>query len=375
MEYRAFSGIEQKISLLGFGCMRFPTRKTDGKIAVRAAKKLIDMAFDGGVTYFDTAYFYHGGGSEGFVNQALAGRARDSYVLTSKLPTVLIKSLEDARRIYAEQRERLQRDSLDFYLFHNMNLERWNLMRETGVFDWMLELRRQGQFQKLGFSFHGSYEDFQAVLSGYDWDVCQLQLNYMDTEEQAGIRGYQLAAERGVPVIVMEPVKGGSLADPPQEVRALLDSLGPGPTPSSWALRWAGSLPGVLTVLSGMTTPEQVADNLATFGAFQALTDREQAVVAQAAEAFRSRVNNGCTDCKYCMPCPAGVNIPQNFALWNRYAMYGPREIARRWADLDEKEKGRHCVGCAQCEVACPQKLPIRDHLKQVEQAMEGLWI
>lgn len=371
MEYRNFSGVGWDVSLLGFGCMRFPTL-SNGKIDEAEAQRLLDAAFEGGVNYFDTAYFYHGGESENFINRALAGRERSSYLLTSKLPTIMVHSLDDAKRLYAQQRERLGREYLDFYLLHNLNGPRFREMAECGVIDWCLELQRRREFKRFGFSFHGSYEEFEEILSQRRWDVCQIQLNYMDTEEQAGMRGCALAEKLGVPLIVMEPVKGGNLAHPPETVMELLRGADGEKSAASWALRWAASLPNVLTVLSGMSTAEQVRDNLDTFRAFRPLSESETAMMVQAAERFRARVFNGCTACKYCMPCPAGVDIPKCFGLWNRYGMYqNAPDIARRWRETEDAFKARHCVECGACEAACPQKLPIRDDLKRAQKTLD----
>ena len=373
MEYRNFSGVGREVSLLGFGCMRFPTL-SDGGIDEAEALKLIDAAFAAGVNYFDTAYFYHNGASENFTNRALASNDRESYMLTSKLPTVMVHSLDDAKRLYAEQRDRLDRDYLDFYLLHNLNGQRFREMQEYGVLDWCLELQAKGEFKKFGFSFHGSYEDFEEILSARKWDVCQIQLNYMDTEEQAGMRGYALTEKLGVPLIIMEPVKGGNLANPPASVMEVFRSADSGRSAASWALRWAGSLPNVLTVLSGMSTAEQVTDNLATFNAFTPLTGAETAMMAQAAERFRAQVFNGCTACKYCMPCPAGVDIPGNFKAWNQYGMYqNVRDTLQRWNGMEDAAKAKNCVECGACEEACPQKISIRDDLKRAQEMLDAV--
>lgn len=371
MEYRENQKLGVRPSLLGFGAMRLPTRE-DGTIHEQLAREMVDRAYAGGVNYFDTAYFYHNGESEGFLNRALAQYPRASYLLTSKLPTTLIHSLEDAKRIYGEQMERLGREELDFFLLHNLNGKRWREMVETGVVDWCLELQRQGAFHHFGFSFHGSYEDFHEILTARDWDCCQLQLNYMDTEEQAGIKGYCLTEKMGVPLIVMEPVKGGALSNPPEEVVSRFRAADPQATPSAWALRWAASLPNVMTVLSGMSTLEQVEDNLSTLGAFRPLDESERAVVEGVAAIFRKRVRNGCTGCRYCMPCPAEVDIPGAFKLWNEWGMYeNPAKTRFGWEGLANTVRPDRCVGCGACEMKCPQKLDIRGDLIHAQEELE----
>ena len=373
MERRARKELGVAPSLLGFGCMRFPTLE-GGAIDEDKALAMLDRAYRGGVNYYDTAYFYHNGKSEEFMGRALARYPRESYYLTSKLPTTLVHSLEDAKRIYAEQRERLQKDHLDFYLLHNLNGARWREMADTGVVDWCLERQAAGEFRHFGFSFHGSYEEFREILTARPWDCCQIQLNYMDTEEQAGLKGYRLTEELGVPLIIMEPVKGGALSAPPADVMEVFTALRPQASAASWALRWVASLPNVMTVLSGMSTMGQVEDNLATFNAFQPLSEAEQAAVDRAAALFRQKVRNGCTGCRYCMPCPAGVDIPGTFRVWNEYAMYQNRDRARaKWKDMDEEERPHNCVGCGACEEKCPQSLPIRADLARAGEELEKL--
>lgn len=373
MEHREIRSLPIRPSLLGFGCMRFPTLE-GGAIDEERARAMIDRAFEGGVNYYDTAYFYHSGASENFIRRALAGKPRESYYLTSKLPTVMVHSLEDAKRLFGEQMDRLGGERLDFYLFHNLNGERWRSMVELGVLDWYLDLQRQGAFRYTGFSFHGPYEEFREILTARKWDCCQIQLNYMDTHEQAGMEGYRLTEELGVPLIVMEPVKGGALSRPPEEVSALFQSAAPGRSAASWALRWVAGLPNVMTVLSGMSTMEQVEDNLATFSPFQPLEGAELAAVEQAAALFRQRMRNGCTGCRYCMPCPAGVQIPESFKLWNEWAMYGDRQRSRaKWREIPEEHRPQRCVSCGACEEQCPQKLSIRADLVRMASEMDGL--
>lgn len=364
-------GIET--SLLGFGCMRFPT--IDGKIDEERSERLLDEAYARGVNYFDTAYPYHGRESEPFVGRVLDKYPRDSYYLATKLPCWDVKTLDDAKRLFDFQLERLHKDYVDFYLLHALGRDRWRNMVKLGVVDYCEELKRQGKIKYLGFSFHDSYEAFEEIATYKDWDFCQIQLNYMDTDEQAGLKGYELTEKLGIPLVIMEPVKGGSLANLPDEITDQFRKLAPEASTASWALRWVASLTNVKVVLSGMSDEEQVSDNLNTFTDFKALSDEEQTVVKNVSDKLRSRVNNGCTGCNYCMPCPAGVNIPYNFKIWNTFGIYA-NEGSTRWKwsnDIDEKEKAFNCIKCGKCEKSCPQKLPIRRHLEQLQQELDGL--
>ncbi len=368
MEKRRMEKLGIETSLLGFGCMRFPV-DADGRIDEEKAQKMLDKAIAAGVNYIDTAYPYHGGESEPFVGKALKKYDRDSYFLATKLPVWKVETLEDVDRIFQEQLARLQTDHIDFYLMHALNKSRFDNMLKIGCIGRLEQLKAEGKIRYLGFSFHDDYETFERILNYRDWDFCQIQLNYMDAEEQAGLKGYKLAEQKGVPVIVMEPVKGGSLAAYAEDITGRFRGLDPEASVASFALRWVGSLPGVKVILSGMTAMEQVEDNLKTFSSFRPLSEREQQEISDIVKLINSRVQNGCTGCSYCMPCPAGVNIPANFRVWNTYHMYqNYGMVKKRWEEeLGEAAQAKNCVKCGKCEQVCPQKLSIRGDLQKVQ--------
>ena len=373
MEYRKMENLGISTSLLGFGCMRFPTN-ADGSINEEEALAMIDRAYQAGVTYFDTAYPYHGGMSEVVTGKALARYPRDSYYLATKLPLWSVKTLEDVERIFSEQLERLQKDHVDFYLMHALGKDRWRFAKELDVLGYCEKLRAEGKIRYLGFSFHDDYEAFEEIITSYKWDFCQIQLNYMDKDTQATLKGVELAEKLGIPIVVMEPVKGGSLANLPSEgINELFQKMRPGA--SSWALRYAGSFDNVKVVLSGMSTMEQVEDNLSTFAGFEPLSDEEQAVIEKVSDALRSRVQNGCTGCRYCMPCPAGVDIPRCFGIWNQYHIYENVNEARwNWKNgINEANKASNCVKCGKCEQACPQHITIREDLARLQAELDDI--
>ena len=332
---------------------------------------MIDHAISSGVTYIDTAYPYHSGDSEPFVGRVLKKYDRQSFYLATKLPIWNIETLEDAKRIFEEQMTRLDVDYVDFYLLHALDKGRWDKILDLGILDYCEELKRQGKIKYLGFSFHDDYPVFEEILTHRDWDFCQIQLNYIDTDVQAGIKGYELAASRNIPLVIMEPIKGGSLATLPEDIASIFKKYDETKSLSSWALRWIASLPNVKVVLSGMSTYQHVEDNLETFNHFKPLTTEESDIVNKVAETIKSRTKNGCTGCAYCMPCPFGVDIPKNFRLWNDYAMYGNEEAARkRYHDLDEKQRADQCKQCGAWEKMCPQAIKIREDLKRVAAEM-----
>ncbi len=361
-------------SLLGFGCMRFPTGK-DGRIDEELSEKMIDTAIAAGVNYIDTAYPYHGGESEPFVGRVLDKYPRDSYFLATKLPCWEVNSLDDAKRLFQSQLERLNKDHVDFYLLHALSRDRWENMLKLGVVEYCEQLKAEGKIRYFGFSFHDSYEVFEEIITYRSWDFCQIQLNYMDADEQAGLKGYKLCEKLGVPLVVMEPVKGGSLAVLPEDITNHFRSLDSERSTASWAMRWVGTLPGVKVILSGMSSPEQVADNICTFTDFEPLTVKQVEEVNRIAQLLKRRVNNGCTGCNYCMPCPAGVNIPYNFRIWNTYGIYENANSTKwEWEhNIEDSQKAKNCVKCGKCEKACPQKISIRSDLEKLQSQLDGL--
>ena len=364
------SGIET--SLLGFGCMRFPVT-ADGKIDEPEAEKMLDKAIAAGVNYIDTAYPYHNGDSEPFVGRVLKKYDRSSFYLATKMPPWAVENLEDAKKVFANQLERLQTDYIDFYLLHAMNKSDWKKMLDLGVVEYCEGLKAEGKIKNFGFSFHDDYETFEQILTYRDWDFCQIQLNYMDMDEQAGRKGYELTEKLGIPLVIMEPIRGGSLAKFSDDINAKFAAMDPNASIASFALRFVGSMPNVKVVLSGMSSMEQVEDNLATFGNFKPLTDAEYAGIEEIVNTLRSRVVSTCTGCRYCMPCPAGVDIPANFSAWNNLYMYQSYDVVS-WAwenNIGEKAQAKNCIECGKCEKVCPQKISIREDLKKVQADMD----
>lgn len=371
MEKRKMEKIGAETSLLGFGCMRFPTT-AEGKIDENAAEQMLDKAISAGVNYIDTAYPYHGGESEPFVGRVLQKYDRASIYLATKLPVWKVKKPEDVDAIFEEQLSRLQTDYIDFYLMHALDKEDWDAMVAMGTVKRLEELKAEGKIRYLGFSFHDKYEVFEEILNYRDWDFCQIQLNYMDTNEQAGLKGYELTVQKQVPLVIMEPVKGGLLAAFAEDIAGKFRALDKEASIASFALRWVGSLPNVKVILSGMSTMEQVEDNLKTFGQFRPLNGEESRTIEEVVDILNSRVQNGCTACRYCMPCPAGVNIPGTFRIWNTYHMYQNYNIVKgRWEHMEESARPKNCIKCGKCEQACPQKLNIREDLEKAQEDLD----
>ena len=367
MECRVMKNSGLAPSLLGYGCMRFPLDRETRKIDEDAACDLIRRAMEAGVTYYDTAWPYHEGESEPFMGRALSAYPRDSYFLATKLPCWEVKDRQHAIEFIEAQLERLQTDYVDFYLLHSLNRRHWEKMVELEIPQLLEEYQRQGKLRRLGFSFHDDYEVFEEILNYRAWDFCQIQLNYMDVNHQAGLRGLELARSRDIPVVIMEPVKGGSLAELPEAAIEPLRAIDPEASVASWAVRWVASQPGVAVILSGMTTVEQLENNVATLSDFRPLSAEEAAAVEETADRLRRRLKNGCTGCRYCVPCPMGVDIPKAFRVWNDMAMYGNVRLTKRaWRGMPEETRPDRCVSCGKCEELCPQHIAIRENLARI---------
>lgn len=371
MEYRKFEKSGVSPSLLGFGCMRFPTLE-NGEINEQEAKAMIDKAMAHGVTYIDTAYPYHNGDSEPFVGKVLKNYDRQSFYLATKLPIWNISCEEDVEKIFNEQLQRLDVDYVDFYLLHALDKEKWEKVSKYNILEHVEKMQKAGKIKYIGFSFHDEYEVFENIVKSYSWDFCQLQINYMDMDIQAGMKGIQLCDQLNLPVVVMEPIKGGSLATLPQKVADIFKQYDKHRSLSSWALRYVGSLPAVKVILSGMSTMEQVEDNLATFDQFQKLNEEEMALVEKVTKTLKAKTKNGCTGCKYCMPCPFGVNIPNNFKYWNCMSIYEDEKTFKEKYIRLQNEQASQCRQCGKCETMCPQHIAIREDLKRVVQDMES---
>ena len=371
MQYRKDKN-GNEISVLGYGCMRFT--KEGGHADIDKAEKEVMAAIDAGVNYLDTAYVY--AGNEAAVGEILArNHCRERIYLATKLPHYLIKSVEGAQKMFEEELRRLQTDYIDYYLMHMLtDLPTWEKLKKLGMEDWIREKKASGQIRNIGFSYHGRSDMFMQLIDAYDWDFCQIQYNYMDTEEQAGDKGYALAEELGIPMVIMEPVKGGSLANFSDDINAKFKAMDKDASIASWAFRWVGSHSNAKVILSGMSSEEQVEDNLKTFSNFKPLNEAEEKMISEIVSDLQGRVQNGCTGCRYCMPCPAGVNIPQNFALWNKYHIYGTYDhVKNAWEkDLKDEEKAKCCVKCGKCEKVCPQHLSIRRDLELAQKDLDS---
>lgn len=375
MQYRDFGdNIGWDPSALGFGAMRFPTE--DGEVDEDRAIEMIRYAIDNGVNYVDTAWPYHDGESERVVGKALEDGYRNRVALATKMPSWELEERSDLDDYLAEQLNRLGVDCIDCYLLHALNSDHWETYRELEVFDWIERVKAEGKIEQVGFSFHDDPGVFKEIVDGYDWDFTQIQYNYLDEEYQAGREGLEYAAERGIGVIVMEPLRGGELAtDLPDAVREVFDRAETDRDPVEWALEWLWNQPEVSLVLSGMSTLEQVEQNvaLAEESAVGSLSADEVAIVDEAAATYRDLLAVDCTGCSYCMPCPTGVDIVGNFDRYNRAEVYDEYGESREWYDdLDDERRASACVDCGECEAACPQNLPISDLMDDVDAYFAG---
>ena len=373
MRYRKFGELGFEVSVLGFGAMRLPTDE-DGQIIEQQAVEMIRYALDQGVNYVDTAWPYHDGESERLVAKALKDGYRSRTKIATKLPTWEINKKEDMDYYLDRQLEKLGVDKIDCYLLHALTGKRWEKYLKLDVFSWIDKIKKQEKIDYVGFSFHDDLEIFKKIVDDFaGWDFCQIQYNYLDTEFQAGREGLRYAAAKGVPVVVMEPLRGGQLAqDPPVKVKKILNQAGVERTPADLALQWLWNQPEVATVLSGMSNLQQVKENInsASNSGVDSLSGQELQVIDKLSEELRGPIQ--CTRCNYCMPCPTGVDIPRNFELYNQAEVFEEYEKKRQqYLELDEEKKAEACVRCGQCEPACPQNLGIMDLLEKVAQYFE----
>ena len=365
------------LSVLGFGCMRFPQKM--GRIDMEETEKEILEAIHGGVNYFDTAYIYPG--SEAALGEILEkNKLRDQVNIATKLPHYLIKSRDGMDKLFAEELRRLRTDHVDYYLMHMLNdTATWERMKGLGIEEWIAEKKASGQVRQIGFSYHGNSEMFCKLVDAYDWDFCQIQYNYMDEHSQAGRKGLHHANAKGLPVVIMEPLRGGRLVNNlPAEVHKIFANHTIQRTPAQWAFRWLWNQPEITVVLSGMNSMEMVRDNMQTASTVSVgeLGAGEEAMLRSVVDAINSKMKVGCTGCGYCQPCPKGVDIPGTFAAYNRrYSdnkFTALKEYAMCTALRSNSTTASNCIGCGKCEKHCPQGIPIREKLKEAEKELEG---
>jgi len=354
---------EKDVSLLGFGCMRFPMK--DGEVDIDESKKMVDYAIKNGLNYIDTAWPYHDGKSELIVQEIMKEYPRESYFLADKLPLWEVKTNDDVEQIFNEQLEKCGVEYFDFYLIHAVNKQRYDQAIELNLLKQLEELKKEGKIRNIGFSFHDDLETFKKWVDLYNWDFCQIQLNYMDIEHQQGIEGYNILTEKGIPVIVMEPVKGGSIVKFNDQIESKMKSYRPNESIASWGFRWVASLPNVKVILSGMSAMEQVKDNVKTFNKFEPLNNEEYKIIEQVRSDVLSLSKVDCTSCNYCMPCPHGVDIPGNFRIFNTHSMYQNDGYAKwTYGNIKKQDKSADmCVDCGECLPKCPQYIEIPTEL------------
>jgi len=380
MQYRQFGKVDFEVSALGFGAMRLPTK--EGHVDEPEATRMLSYAIEHGVNYVDTAYGYHDGQSELWLGKALKNHDRETVKLATKLPSWLVKEATDFDKYFNEQLKRLQTDHIDFYLLHTLNDKFWPNLHKLGVLEWAENAIKEGRIGYLGFSFHDKYPVFEEIVNAYDWTFCQIQHNYMDIENQAGTKGLKLAASKGLAVVIMEPLLGGRLVNPPQPIQALWDTAEKKRTATDWALQWLWNQPEVSVVLSGMSAMEHVQENVAyaDVSGIKTLTAKELILFDQVREKYQGLSPIPCTTCGYCLPCPNGVNIPRNFGVYNQGMMYDKPAWARAeyvWMETAYKrgmdpqdQRAIACTQCQVCEEKCPQNIPISQWMPVVNEVL-----
>lgn len=377
MQYRKNKG-GKEWSVLGYGCMRF-SRKGTG-IDLEKAQKEVAYAIEHGVNYLDTAYVYPG--SEAAVGEILARTGlREQVIIATKLPHYLIKSIDGVERMFQEELNRLQTDYVDNYLMHMLDdCNTWKHLVELGIVQWIEEKKQKGQILNIGFSYHGHTEEFKKLIDIYDWDFCQIQYNYMDETSQAGVEGLRYAHSKGIPVVIMEGLRGGRLVDllPDSAKRLIKDAPG-NHTAAELAFKWLYNQPEVTTVLSGMNSMEMVEENLKTaeLAVAGCLKQDEKVLIDAIKEEIAKTIKVGCTGCRYCMPCPQGVDIPLAFRCYNEIYSEGKKSARKEYLQCTtfrkDSSSASQCIGCGKCEKHCPQSIEIRKELKKAASELEGV--
>lgn len=389
MQYRSMPKSKDKISILGYGCMRLPTHvggAASSLIDKAKAIKQIRGAIDAGVNYLDTAWPYHLGASESFLGEyILKDGYREKVYIATKLPCMLISKKEKIEEIFNKQLQKLQVDYIDYYLLHSLDGASWDKMLNLGIIDFMDKIKKEGKVRHMGFSFHGKHEDFIRIVDGYDWDFTQVQYNILDENFQAGIKGIEYAASKNLGVIAMEPLRGGSLVGKiPKEIQKIYDEAPIKRSAADWAFRWIYNNPAISLVLSGMNDDEHIKENIkiASNATPNGMSKEELAIINRARDKYLDIMQVGCTGCAYCMPCPAGINIPACFKGLNNYYMFGKggakfNHMLYQGIKTDDGKAhwSSACIDCGKCEEACPQNLEIRKDLKKVQKDLETPFI
>jgi predicted aldo/keto reductase-like oxidoreductase len=378
VKYRQIGLTKEKVSALGFGCMRLPTldrKPSSGEVDEPETIRMLRYAIDNGVNYIDTAYTYHNGKSEKVVGNALQDGYREMVLLTTKMPIWLVEKSSDFDRFLHEQLSRLKTDSLDIYLLHNLKKETYHHLLKLGIFSWAEKAIDKGLFRYFGFSCHEPFSIFKDFIDSYDrWSITQIQYNYMNEDVQAGTKGLKYAAEKEIGVVIMEPLLGGTLANPHPEILSLLNQANPQRSPVDWALQWLWNKPEISTVLSGMNSFEQVQQNInsANHSGANSLRSEELDTISKVQSKYSSMNPIPCTKCGYCMPCPNQVDIPRNFELFNTAMVFNQVNLNRNIYQniFPEEMHASSCIQCGICEEKCPQNIPIRDWLIKIEKAL-----
>lgn len=378
MQYRKLGTTDIDVSVLGFGCMRFPVPEGEYKdvppperpVNEAEAIEMLEYAIDKGINYFDTAYVYHGGKSEEILGKVVKPH-RDKVMIATKLPTFILESPADFERTFNEQLERLDTDYIDFYLLHNLNHRIWPIMKEWGALEFMDKLLSDGRARHIGFSFHDDTKTFKEIVDSHDWTLAQIQYNYFDEHRQAGREGLEYAADKGLGIVIMEPLRGGSLtARIPTDIQAMWDSSEVKRTPAEWGLKWVWNHSEVSLLLSGMSTMSQVVENIniAETVTTGCLNDDELALINKVKDEYEDKLKIKCTGCSYCMPCPNGIDIPTNFNLYNDYYLFNDTEhpVGMYNHMMPEAQRASSCIECEECLEKCPQEIEIIDELKGV---------